>query len=477
MADEDPELRVKVTTESDGSGAEEASHGIDEIRNKSRETAGELRHLLGSAREGKEVLRGLEAGARGGAAGLGEMTRGLMGAARAASALLGSGPFGALVIVLGLLAGAWVTFKAHTHEAGQSMDDASKDADKLKKSLEDLKSAGESSIKPLVDEMKELDGEFKNLEERITAASGQADKQNDAQRELAKSARELAKEKELEGAKDETARQYIEKKFTAQEHLEDANQKVIESTKDLNDAKVKQAAADQEAAEKADVASRAESAVAESHARSTDATKKAAFATSFFEEQIAKPGTSAAIISVADAERKAANVAAQQAQAFEKGQVEKSVPLRKEADEAATKAAAADRAVEQAQLTAETKNTTALNELAKAIIELREAEAGKQTGTEDAKEEKAPQGETKEKKETTAARQEQAADENHLTIQGEKALERIQSGSQKLHQAITRHAKATEEAQNATIEHLDNTAKRAELTQRQVINSTSYTGH
>lgn len=505
MAEDDPELNIRVTTESDGSGAEKSAKGLNELKKSAHETSGELRHLLGSAREGKEILKGIGAAASGGAEGVGEMVRGLKGLAMVSAHLLGAGPLGALVIALGLAAGAFTAMTSKAKEGEEGLKGAADEASKLAEELNKLKDAGEKSLKPLADEAKALDQTFRNLEERISAATGASNRDNESQRELVKSQRELAKAKELDATQDDTQRAYIEKKYTAQEHLDDANQHLIETTSRLNDLKVKQAAADDEAAQKNAIAAEAAQHLADAHAATEEAVKRASRATGDYETaqanlKKANEALSGAEystftqalgalgrlpenhqvdkaqrqVTLAEKERADALKEARGAQAFESGVAGETGKLQKEADQANVKKEAADTAAEREQVAAERLNTAALNKVAAAILELKDIDKAKETGVEDAKEEKGSKTkETQDRKGTriTKAEQEQqAAADNHVTLAGEKQLERLARGTEKLHASATRHAEAAAVTTEATAHHLEKTSRRQEQTTRQVVN-------
>lgn len=474
MAEDDPELNIRVTTESDGSGVEESAKGLNEFKKGAHETSGELRHLLGSAREGKEILKGIGAAASGGAEGVGEMVRALKAVAMVSAHLLGAGPLGALVIALGLAAGAFVAMSSKAKEGQEGLKGAADEASKLTEELNKLKESGEKSLKPLADEAKALDQTFRSLEERISAATGASNRDNESQQELVKSQRDLAKAKELDAAQDDTQRAYIEKKYTAQEHLDDANQHLIETTSRLNDLKVKQAAADDEATQKGGIAAEAAQRLAEAHKASTEAVKNAGLATSFYEEVASKKDTPQGVLKAAEKERADAVKAARGAQAFESGVAGEAGKLQKEADQANLKKEAADTAVEREQVAAERLNTAALNKVAAAILELKDIDKAKETGVEDAKEgEGSTTKETQDRKGprvTKAEQEQQAAADNHVTLAGEKQLERLARGTEKLHATATRHAEAAAATTEATAHHLEKTSRRQEQTTRQVVN-------
>ena len=499
MADEDNELNVRVTTDSDVGGVTDAENALGGFKEKAGEAASEMRHFTGSSREGLEIFRAIGGAARGGAAGVGEMTRGLRSLVLVVSHSIGAGPLGVLLLTLGLIAGAFLSMKSHAKEAEGGMADAAKGAEKLKKELDEVKKSAEEDFKPLNDKLKELNEQFKELDQRIHAATEASTRQAKADEDLQKSQRELSKAKELDAATDETQRAYIEKKYAAQEKLDDAQRKLIESSDKLNELKVKSAAADDEAAKKAAVAAEGAEKVREAHDKLEDATKKAAIATSQFNQQSAASGALSAAesktkdpatllalsqagkiqdtqVAAADAARRSAIDEGRKAQEDAKVKDAEQAKLQKAADDAASKADAARQAVEKEQLAATTENTAALNRVAAAIIGLKDVDKAEVTGggQTQAEVDREKSDRVSGAKGTRPETRTQAAAEDAALNHRDAAAEKAATGAHRVKQSIDKHTRATVDAHEQTVGVLKDATKHIERTSRQLVNASSY---
>ena len=106
MSDEgsDPDLNIRITSEADVGGIRDAEQAVGGFASKAHGAAHEMREFTGSTREGQEVVRGVEAAMRGGAAGVGEMIRGLRALTLIVAHLVEeSGPLGILLVIVGLI--------------------------------------------------------------------------------------------------------------------------------------------------------------------------------------------------------------------------------------------------------------------------------------------------------------------------------------------------------------------------------------
>ena len=290
MSDEgDVNLGIKVTSTADTSGLREAQEGASGLKGTLGETATELRHLTGSSREGQEIFRGLGAAASGGARGVGEMVRGLRSLSLIAAHLIGSGPLGVLLILAGLVAGAFLEMAGRGHEAADATDQVGRAAEEAAKRMEAIKRAVDESFQPLEEELKLINEQFSALKQRMSEAESEAKELERSQIALAESQLSLNEAKELEGAGgDETKRAYIEKEYAARRELIKAQQEQNEAGQGLLDAIVKLGAAEDEAGKKAAVAAEGQQKLADAKADLAEKTDAARRASEFYEQALVK---------------------------------------------------------------------------------------------------------------------------------------------------------------------------------------------
>ena len=286
---EDPQLKYTISGEADTGPIEQAEQATGNLKETLGSTAGELRHLTASGREGREVIHGLEAAMRGGANGAGQMAMGVGALARAAANLMAGGWIGAITVAVGLLAGALFAMKSKADDAGKGMDDAGKKADDFAKHLESLKKSAEESLKPLNDQIKQIDDHFADLEKRITEANASYDRLAKSTKNVADAQSDLAKANAIEGAGgDEKKIAAINREFDARHKLTDATEAVnVVGQKEL-DLKTKLDAANTKAAETAAVAAEENKRVSDQQEKSAAATQAAAKATEYYEQVLEK---------------------------------------------------------------------------------------------------------------------------------------------------------------------------------------------
>jgi len=429
---DDPELGIRVTTEADTSGTDAAARGLEDVKGQAGGAAHSLRELVGSSRHAQEIFRGIEGAAHGGAAGIMAMVRGIRGLIVIVSeGIAASGPLGILALVLGTIAGAFLTLTHRAKETGDELGKTAAKADDLKTSMDKAAKAVEDDFKAMVESAKELLAKYEELDRMQKAAEGREDKITQAKRGVARAKLDLEEQNSLAVAAPED-QAHIRDVFEHRRKLATLNEQLEDSQAAVDSADVRAKRAEKESVELSQRELAAQKATSDTEAAAAEAKDQAQ---RLNKAAIEKPTDEATVKAAREASHKAfvAQAAATAAGTeFEKvqGEVGKGRAKQTEAE-------------------GELEQSKRLNEFTKQQVELEkqtltQVEAGK-ANEEAAKAardlaaslEKAAKAADKEsgegekggeKKETKGEAERAEADANHLTAQGERALEKLTGG-------------------------------------------------
>jgi DNA repair exonuclease SbcCD ATPase subunit len=463
-SEDDPDLEVKVTTTSDTSGIDEAEKSLGGFKEQAHSTSHALRELVGSSRHGAEIFRGLEAAGRGGASGVMEMVRGFRALILVVSGALG-GPLSAVIITLGVIAGAFMALSRHSKEAGKDVEDTGKKSEEAAKKMEAIRKAVDEDWKPLEAELKNINEHFAILNKMMDQAKKGAEDLSKADKDLRDSQRELAKERELSEAKTPEEAAYIEKKYAAAKGVDEAKAKVNTADQSLLDAQTRKNAADDEAERTAKLQSEGQNKI------DADAAELA---------RIRQQGKRVVANADATGDKKTRGavfdkVNEQNAKLEE--EQKKQAALDEAAKKAQEKATEAALVVQNQQLVVAKEQLAAINDLAAALLKQKNVDSAEVTGGGETRE-----GAEREGKVTTpkgakiskgAAERAEAA-ENHRDAAAERSAEKMANGTMKVSRAIEKHTAAVEVTTGSITEKLAAATRRAELTNRQLVNKASF---
>jgi DNA repair exonuclease SbcCD ATPase subunit len=433
---EDPSLNVEVRTTADTGGVDQVAKGLDQVSERSGGLTHSLRELTGTSRHASEVIRGIEAAGRGGAAGIGEMVRGLRALIVVTTEAVGASGLGALALVAGAVLGAFIALGRHAHDASGEIKKTGDESAEAAKKMEEIKKAVDDAFKPLEEELKRINEQFATLDKRISEATRGAGELQKASKDLADSELELGKARETANAKSPEEIEYINKKYEGLKREADAKQALNEVDQPLLDAQVRQAAATDKAtqtsalaAEGANNVKSAQDALAAEREKARREVGSAAqdeinaAAGVGVDTAIGPTKDQAAAEAQATADAKAKRDAAfarvdEKQKALDEAKA-KQDPLEAAAEKARVERDIATKNVEDEQLAVQKEQLAAINKLAAAIIDKQQADDAKVTGGGQSKEELDKEGDKAtadaEKAEVKHEKSEQKADAKAAT--------------------------------------------------------------
>lgn len=496
----DPELEIHIRTDADSAGLDQVGKSLEDVGTHSTNVTHSLRELTGTSRHTGEIIRAIGAASEGSARGIGEMVRGLRSLIIVGGEAAGASGLGAIALAAGALLGVFAALSRHAHSAAEDIKDTGKQSEDAAKKMEAIKKAVDEDFKPLDDILKQIDAHFADLNKRMSESESAANKLASAQKELTISEIDLNKAKDISNAKSPEEISYIEKKAEAAKEEVEAKSKQVAAAQELRDAQVKQAAAEDEANQKAGLAAQANQKVADAQKTLNDAIVTGKRAVQFAAEDETKAaagvgvdnlagptsdiaGKEAKATAGARADRAAAVQAVAEARAKVKESQEKAGPIQDAADKAQSQLERAQIDVSNKQVTATLENTTALNNLAKAYLDSKAADDAKVSGGQ-SKEELDKEGKDDDTKAAKAEEKTEATKEKSDKKEATEALKsardetREQTKIQKeMAEASKRHTKATKETHEAlqeTAKAAEGGAKEARQTKRQMVNTNSY---
>lgn len=481
---DDVNLGVRVTSESDLTGINEAREGVSGLKGTLGETATELRHLTGSSREGQEIFRGLGAAARGGAAGIGEMIRGLRSLALVATHIMGEGPLGVLLIGLGLIGGAFLAMRGHTEKAGEAMQKTASRAEELKKSIEELGKQTEADFKKMEQGAKALYDQLERLDKLQKESNATAERLDKAKAATAEAQLDLDEQNSLAVAGTPEEREHIKAVFEQRRKVGKLNREGEESSQSVRDAFTE---ANRSETARTDATNREAQAAAEVRAKQAAADQATREATSFGSTLLEFAKTGEHPITDADETKRrqladrafAAQADARNAQSgFEKTRDELGKTVEKsENDQGRLRdARSLDSEVQkklaiEREVLSQVEAGKANDEAAKAAHRLAEA-ADKAAKALDKKEERDAKAEAKEEKGEARAEEKESAKEARDSA---KHMKEVAESARHSAKAIEEHAKTTVDSHHRIVHTLGRTSRESEKTSRQLQNMASDT--
>lgn len=474
MADEDPELEVRITTEADTSGTDAAAAGIDKVKGASGEAAHTMRELLINSRHTHEVFRGIEAASRGGAGGIIEMARGLRGLLVLTTEAIGASGLGGLLIVLGLVGGALLSMRKSTDSAKEGLKETTTRSEELKKSLEATAKSVEASFKGMAAAAKELVTQMEALDKIQKASEAASARLESAKAGLAGAKLDLEEQNSLAAASPDD-QEHIKDVFAQRRKIAALDSEAAKSGNDVLSAEAEAGRNESFAARARGLDSTASSAVAAANAKSAEATRRA---TTFGSKLLSGGSISEADErtrqKLADEAFTAQGVAKTAQSEYDKvhGELGKATTQSEASNSKLQEARDIDKANQEKiavekqvliQIEAGKANQEAAKQLKEAADALKEAAKSRGKG-----EENHERGDTK------ADKVSEAASENNRTIAGEKAAERMSEGAGKVKSALEKHTAKTAEVHEGIVSHLTKATGHIERTTRQLVNAGSY---
>lgn len=478
MADDfdGPELDINIRTHSDTGPIRETEKEIRNLGDSTEGAAHGMRELLLNARHSNEVFRGLEGAAKGGASGIMEAARGLRGFLVIVTESLGATGLGGLVLILGVLGGAFYALTRHTKETGEELGKTSTRAEELKKAMDETAKSVEANFKDMVEGAKALLAEMEKLDRMQKESEARESKLRDAKAGVASAQLDLDEQNSLAAASTPEEAEHIKAVYAQRRKVADLDKEGLKSQNEVLSAQTQAERAEKFRGAASNQERTLAAGVSAAQAEADKKTRKAlAFGSQLLEEE--KTGTPRTEEQeqqrrkLAD-EAFAAQAAVKKAQADHDKANEDLKKVAGNADEANSKlrdAQEVDKA-NQEKIRIE-KEVLQQIELGKANDQL--AEAAKKAA--EALNKIGEKGKEEKGKETTKAeaRAEDAAEE-HRDEKAERAVERMSDGAGNLHKAVKEHAEKTAaHLESATI-HLTKTTRDQQRTARQIDNAAPF---